>query len=1419
MSTENFVQQFDVVPQFWQFLRGLSSNDLIIELIQNELDAKASHTSIAFYSDRLVCQGNGEPVTESGWRRLAYVMGAGDQIESKQFSIGVKNHGLKACFKLGDEIILRSDGRRMIQTLYKDGLSEQPSPGTLLNPVLDAEAPLTGCSVEVPFRTRKLVVAKGEPFELMPTEDAFPERLFRDACEQLSRRLLGIVRPGIRDQFTLSLSHHVLGSAEFHWRAKRGKTVKGKGGRQYSLFNRECNTFSTVPDVPSETIREQAIMFRVPFPPGTSREIADFFAQGNRSFLAEIAWLTDKRLNPKATKGIRRYPIGYDNSSESALTGAGVYFSGPYRSDAERHGVSEQAPINGHIDNACREALVDIMASYLLHKHGAKVLELYMADPYRPNEESLKDLVKRTIEKRGVPLQARTLRAATQSKPTPSKVHRKSPARLPLGPRRSSDGDTRWIVLPMFTWDKERTSPLLSEVCPSGEDQIDSRVPGPILRLLARNNIRDAMTITFDEKDAIGRLQPRLDSEGLPFPWSGEVEWKASLGNPGLSKRYLDVVYETIQAGHLDSEQDILQNAFLPDESCTAQPLAGMFSAVNLPPDLGERKFVPILHTEVRDHRLLARRAWRLKPFTLDDYLATAQLETASLESRKSFWRWLRENWRSVQSKTLQEIARLPIWPNTDGHLLPLEALCEPKVARVASIMNKTIRRPSSDILEAGLFNSRGTRQLRLRSVPTLSEVEGFLAASCKAYPLERPLTSTERREFHKFEKDLSVLVSIPELRKYLAELSIKYAVALATDGTLKSPHKLVRSEGTTSRLHLPARHIIYRPTRELDRVEGWAPRPSPATDQIVDAIRQDANRTDVHIPRIQEYVKQAAKEGLPPDGVRDLPCIPMPDGKLSPPSQIALRGKRDFWGEWKEVLPVTGVNAEVQGLYTKIGVVGGELDANNSWQFFRWLSSQTPQFIASHINQVLRHIGHRAGPRAWAEEYPMVPFIPVEADSEGVRLVTRVEATKTGSEVVIPDFESLEVEIRKQEGRRPVNLAVVESRRVIEPITGELRNLGLKTLSGLAGEPVRVVGEGHDTPTPDLDFRYILDSLRSGAKGQQLRKRLDSLDFDTRQNKLKNNWRERLLFIQDVKTADSVSATYRLSRTSFYVPVAGKFDKSTGVLWLEAGPDIQQTFFDVIGDHIFDTPQRYLGSVLHRAYRMEVRERNPNLHTDDGDPIDDVDDDGGSNDSGEADGGLSATSGTHSVPKPDPSRNFPKPGPIPTGPGSIKNGNNANRTQSNRPQSLEENAQIEDVKENQYAWHCQVCLSTIEPKLLAPPSSYVELHHNRQPIMHAHHCDQVHAGGARHAGNLLLLCSFHHFAFGDAVSRVEVIQSLHQATEMTLTFSGDNGVLRDVDGNIATIHPPQRPAPFSLFFTKQHKDYWLTKASEEGLI
>ena len=408
-----FVQQFDAEPQFWQFLGGMRSSDLLIELIQNDLDANASRTSVAFHPDRLVCQGDGEPVDGAGWKRLGYVMGAGDQVESKHSRIGVKNHGLKACFRIGDEIILRSNGRRMVQTLYKDGLQQAPSPGTFENPVPDEEAPLVGCSVEVPYRTTELVVSKGEHFGLSPADDTFIRHLFRDACEHLPERLLGIVRPGTRDRYTLCLKHHELGTIELHWRAKRGRTINGKGRRQFMLFSRECTVSSRISDLPSVTIREQACTFKtVASLSGVSQEIPQFFEPDGKSFLAEIAWLTDKGGRPKAVRGARRYPIGYETTSESALTGVGVYFSGPYSSDAGRHGTSQSGSLNGCIDNACKDALVEIMAAYLLPRYGGRAMTLYMADPLSPDDGSLKDLVERTLVKRALPLGSTRRRAS-----------------------------------------------------------------------------------------------------------------------------------------------------------------------------------------------------------------------------------------------------------------------------------------------------------------------------------------------------------------------------------------------------------------------------------------------------------------------------------------------------------------------------------------------------------------------------------------------------------------------------------------------------------------------------------------------------------------------------------------------------------------------------------------------------------------------------------------------------------------------------------------------------------------------------------------------------------------------------------------------------------------------------------------------
>ena len=101
---------------------------------------------------------------------------------------------------------------------------------------------------------------------------------------------------------------------------------------------------------------------------------------------------------------------------------------------------------------------------------------------------------------------------------------------------------------------------------------------------------------------------------------------------------------------------------------------------------------------------------------------------------------------------------------------------------------------------------------------------------------------------------------------------------------------------------------------------------------------------------------------------------------------------------------------------------------------------------------------------------------------------------------------------------------------------------------------------------------------------------------------------------------------------------------------------------------------------------------------------------------------------------------------------------------------------------------------------------------------MEAHHCDRVEAGGARHAGNILLLCSFHHDFMGNAVSRAEVISSLRSMVDRKITFSSDGGNGQTVSGKLVVTHPPQRDYPIPLFFTLEHLEYWRQKASEEGV-
>ena len=292
---------------------------------------------------------------------------------------------------------------------------------------------------------------------------------------------------------------------------------------------------------------------------------------------------------------------------------------------------------------------------------------------------------------------------------------------------------------------------------------------------------------------------------------------------------------------------------------------------------------------------------------------------------------------------------------------------------------------------------------------------------------------------------------SVPSLKEHLGELSREYAGALDRDGNLRDPSKLVRDEGELRNLYLLNQFIIDRPKSILDRIDDWRPKAIPSTGQIVATLREDAARLDAHIPRLQWYTRQAKLESVRPDGLVDVSCIPIGD-KLFRPAEISLRGQRNFWGDWKTALSVTGINPEVQRLYKAVGVVGGEPDSISSRLFFEWLASLGIETITEHVDQILRQISHKFGPSTWSAEFPGVPWVPVETDDGSIQLATRTEATRSKSRVVIPDFEPLAEAIRQRSGKRPVSMAVLESRRVTQPITTHIRDIEVRNLSETCG-------------------------------------------------------------------------------------------------------------------------------------------------------------------------------------------------------------------------------------------------------------------------------------------------------------------------------------------------------------------------------
>ena len=1409
-----YIQQFDSVPEFWQYVRGLRSDDLVAELIQNELDANSTHTVIAFNADGMTCYGNGDRVDEDGWERLTYIMGAGHLAPRKRRQIGVKNHGMKVCFTIGDDINVRSDGKMMNQTLYINGTDKPPSPATYPGPVADDTAPTTGCLIEVPYRLKHLTIDLGEPLSFAPITDAKIEELFLTACQEASRRFIGALRPDMRRRYILELKHHQLGTARFEFSCGRIRTISG-----LSFYNRTCCTSGEIPGLP-ERVVENCCLFRVPLPRESNKEIPDFYAANGSFFLSEISWRVEGKNRLVPIQGHRRYPIEYGGTDESAYTALAVNFSAPYVSDLERHRAVEGDTFNEYVENACKLILVKVLRSYLIPRHGAGALNL-LVGPEETNEATLRNMVKLMLDAGTFPILGdKPMTHRGKKRPRNKKL--KTTVRF--GPRKITEGGIRRIVLPMFTWGKNEISPLLSQLCPSNEDQIDPLVPSPILGLLGSEDFGDSH-ITFDETDVIARLQPMYEADY--FPWNNDGEWTRELGNPNIICLYLDVLTAIYEHGSVIENLDsFLENAYLPDTTSTPIPVKKLYAGINIPSDLPIEDIPHMLHPTISNHRIFRKAGWKRPRFTFSDFLKRAAFDKADEQKRALFWCWLKSKWKLIKVKPWNPwltLAALQIWPDTSGTLWTLSELCNPKRKSIALILEGYINKPHTDVLRVGLIKKAKRGALRIRSIPTESEVMNFLEQHLSGFPKDRALSEDEKGDFRSLEKDLAELASNKAIRSYLRTDSGS-AVALSKSGYVKTTKCLVQINSDSKELYLMEDDIMDREPSVLDRIDPWKPRISPSSEQVLSALEEDPLRFVALYKRLRAYLqatKRECKEN-PKEDIMGVACIP-DGGKLHAPGNLAFKGvSADYWGNWKHRISGKGISADIQQLYKDVGVLGTEPTPETSREFFQWLNTQGQSTSAIHLPCIIRHINHNKGPMSWSEEFPSIPFIPVITDDTHVYLTSRTSASSPRSMIFIPDHNALTEAIKNHQGNRGIQLVVLSDPTVKAPITQHMQQLGVKSLRDYAGNPIAVQTQGRrDAPVILLEE---LEFLRGHKMSKELRKRLASMGLPLGAYSLKSNWRERLLQIENLSIVNSLEATFKIGRYRYTVPIGAAFDTSSRTIcFVDSLDNLDALFYSTIAERVFENPSEYLSIVLREAVRKEFRETV--IHSGligQSDESDGEDDEGTEEQDEEGTetepGGTKLTHrGTH----PNPGKNLPKPGKLPTGiTGSRKDpGDPGKRDKGGREPSKIEEIQKQDLKQNHYAWHCQICLTEHAIDQLAPVNSYVEIQENRSRIIVAHHPDQVNAGGARHAGNMLILCNYHHRFLGDRISREDVTKALKKtASDYTVIFGTSLGgqiSKKNVSGKIVTITIPLQGERIKCFFTAHHADYWLQKASE----
>ena len=967
-------------------------------------------------------------------------------------------------------------------------------------------------------------------------------------------------------------------------------------------------------------------------------------------------------------------------------------------------------------------------------------------------------------------------------------------------------------MVPALTWAEGTVEPLLSLLCPPAEMQLDPRVHADIVRLLADGKTPGFPEefVTFDENDVIDRVT----ADGNRY-FSGIAEHEREFCEPFVARVYLDFLKLVLDKNTLDAEkEDALASALLlPDVYGQATAFQDLYSNASLPSNIPGLCLPPILDAGLIGHALFKRRKWRLKKFTMVDFLEGGTLQAADEQTRRMFWKWLWRNARLIAPRDRPKLADLTIWPNDNGNLCKISDLCEPRSGRVGTILAGFIRRPHEQVRRSKLVSVGGRARTSVRRTPAEDEIGAWLDTRLEQFEIGSQPDTATAGELRRFEGDLSILLqdrSVAPLLKPAASA----LPALARDGSIRLHTELVFPSRGNGRLALPDRFLLRDRQRAAMLGKLSPALNAPTAAMLLGAFAEDSGNFSALQPRLKEFISITEPDDDERRELAGRPIIPA-DGQSRAPCALAFTGKRgDYWGDWKIRISTEGLSQNDQSRYRAAGVTSALPNPETSRTFLGWLATQDQDVVRRHIPCVLRHFLHATGPVRWARSFTDTACIPARS-RDGSRLVSLRTAQR--KPVFLSDAGDIGEVIIQNDGA--VLLVIHQAKEVAAPISEPLGELGVRSLRKALKEPESVAGTGNVVPVSE-DVLARFHELRSSRFRRTFQKRLNELGVEF--GLVRHDWQDRLGRVQEIRYGKDVEVRYRFRRKLYLQKADAGFDPSTGIFWMKQGLGARRLYESVAKQLIFKPTARPIDLLaLERAVELEIADpsfggRPAGSESEASEDDTAAEGTDGQGQVGEANGGLGEAGSGHSPFEPDPARNRPKPGPIsnesagrprrPKGQsGSLVSGGG----DSPRQTPDLEKKHIEELKHKHYASHCQMCLCERPPQELAPSGSYIESEEVRQSVVHAHHTDLVSAGGARHAGNMILLCKLHHDNYGKQFTRASISAALRDKPKgMSVCYDEES----HVNGQQVELVISGTGEVVKLFFTDHHIEYWLSQ-------